>query len=122
MTEKQVHVLVSYLERKKVFTLSTSVPNQLELLKDRFRKEFKFEHNVNLDISFQRYDPEWDDHVDLDKDSVLQEKEKLKAVVTPILASAFSVRMIQSSESLSFTFSFSLSPHFKGITQWSWSS
>ena len=92
MAEKQV--LVSYLERKKVFTLSTTVPNQLELLKDKFRKEFQFQHNVNLDISFQRFDPGWDDYVDLDEDSVLQEKEKLKAVVTPILVSASSVRML----------------------------
>ena len=92
MAEKQV--LVSYLERKKVFTLSTTVPNQLELLKDKFRKEFQCQHNVNLDISFQRFDPDWDDYVDLDEDSVLQEKEKLKAVVTPILVSASSVRML----------------------------
>ena len=49
---------------------------------------------MNLDISFQRFDPDWDDYVDLDEDSVLQEKEKLKAVVTPILVSASSVRML----------------------------
>ena len=57
-------------------------------LEEEFKRHFKFQSNVNLDISFQRYDPEWEEYVDLEPGSTICHKEKLKAVVTPILVSA----------------------------------
>ena len=37
----------------------------------------------STDVTFQRYDPEWEGFVDLDLDSILEVKEKIQAIVTP---------------------------------------
>ena len=90
-------MLVSYLDRKKVFLIPGSVVNELQFLREKFEKEFKFDHqsNVNLDINFQKYNKEWDEYVDLDDGCILGQREKLKAVVTPILVSGSSqVRLV----------------------------
>ena len=57
----------------------------LKFLEKEFHKAFKFDSNVNLLIMFQRFDGEWDEYVDLDKDCALVHKDKLKAVVSPML-------------------------------------
>ena len=81
-------VLVNYAERNKIFHIpkSIDVPDVV-YLEGEFRKEFKFKRNVNLDISFQRFEKDWDDYVEVDKNGSLMNKEKLKAVVTPLLVS-----------------------------------
>ena len=50
-----------------------------------FRKEFKFHSNVSLNVTFQRFDSDWGEYVDLDEDCTLVHKDKLKAVVSPLL-------------------------------------
>ena len=50
-----------------------------------FRKEFAVEANVNLVVTFQRFDPQWNETVDLDEAAVINNKDKLTALVTPIL-------------------------------------
>ena len=50
---------------------------------NEFLKSFYFESNVKLQVTFQAFDPEWDDFVDLVEDAVLQRKDKGKVVVTP---------------------------------------
>ena len=79
-------VLVNYSERNKVFTIPQSTDiYDLSYLEKGFRKEFKFQANVNLEISFQRFEKDWDEYVELDKSCILNHREKLKAVVTPLL-------------------------------------
>ena len=49
-------VLVTYLERKKVFHLDETAPKgtgDIDSLKKQFIVQFKFESNVKLDITFQ---------------------------------------------------------------------
>lgn len=78
-------VLVSYIERNIAFEIPSDVELELDFLEKQFRKELKFGNNVNIDVRFQRFDPEWDDFVELSKGSTLEHKEKLKAVVSPSL-------------------------------------
>ena len=40
--------------------------------------------NVNIEITFQHYDSEWQEYIDINDDSVVS-KEKLKVVVSPKL-------------------------------------
>ena len=79
-------VLVSFMERKKIVKIDVEKQmSDVEFLSQEFRKEFCFESNVNVVVTFQRFDPEWGEYVDLEPDSVLNHKDKLLAVVTPIL-------------------------------------
>lgn len=83
---KTKSVLVTYLERNKILKIPvSSKTGELKFLEKEFRNEFKFESNVNLLITFQRFDGEWDEYVDLDEDCALAHKDKLKAVVSPML-------------------------------------
>lgn len=82
-------VLITYNERKKVFFLDEISPDgtsDIASLKKDFILQFKFESNVQLDITFQRFDKDWDCYVDLDDDAEISHKDRLNAVVTPILA------------------------------------
>jgi len=80
-------VLVSHLERNK--KISIPEPNSegdINYLRREFLKNFYFEKNVKLQITFQQFDPEWEEYVDLEEDAVVQHKDKLKAIVTPRLS------------------------------------
>ena len=59
----------------------------MEFLEKHFRREFKFQANVNLDITFQRFDKDWDEYIEVGIGCKLEHKAKLKAVVTPLLTS-----------------------------------
>ncbi len=82
-------ILVNYLERNKVFKIPGHVPDEIAYLEEEFRKEFKFHDNVSIFLSFQRYDKDWDDYVEIEKgqSKQLHNKEKLKVVVSPLLRS-----------------------------------
>ena len=76
-------VLVSYLERNKKITIPEySGDSDIEYLRREFRANFDYGKNVRLQITFQRYDPEWEEFVDLDEDGEVYHKDKLKAVVS----------------------------------------
>lgn len=79
-------ILVTYSERSKVFCIppSVEVPDLIYLEKES-RKEFKFQASINSEISFQHFEKEWEEYVEVEKNYTLNNKEKLKAVVTPIL-------------------------------------
>ena len=80
-------VLVSYLERNKKITIPEfSGDSDIKYLRKEFRANFDYGKNVRLQITFQRYDPEWEEFVDLDEDGEVHHKDKLKAVVSPILS------------------------------------
>ena len=43
------------------------------------------------DVTFQKYDPNWEDYVDLSNDRILGANEKLKAVITPQIVTPCSI-------------------------------
>ena len=51
----------------------------MEYLRNGFLKSFCFERNVKLQVTFQAFDPELDDFVDLEEDAVLQDEVKVVA-------------------------------------------
>ena len=71
-------VLVSYVDRKKVlkFNVNTKLTD-MEFITKEFMREFSFESNVNINVTFQRFDPEWDEYIDLEPGSTLNHKDKL---------------------------------------------
>ena len=81
-------VLISYLERNKKVTIPSSKPpsmTDVAYLESVFKPLFSFESNVRLCITFQRYDSDWDEFVDLEVDDSVDDKDKLKAIVSPLL-------------------------------------
>ena len=79
-------VLLVYQEnRKKVLIPKEKATSDLKFLESSFRTLFKFEKQVNLVISFQRFDKAFNEFVDLDDDEELRDLEKLSVVVTPVL-------------------------------------
>ena len=77
-------VPVSYLERKKKFSLPTVKDlSDVEYLKREFLTAFAFkqERAVNLSVSFQSFDKEFNDFVEVEEDDDIPDKTKLKAVV-----------------------------------------
>ena len=81
-------VLISYLERNKKVEIPSSKPScmtDIAYLESIFKSLFSFESNVNLCITFQRYDRDWDEFVDLETNDLVNDKDKLKAIVSPIL-------------------------------------
>ena len=79
-------VLVSYGERNKVISIPESKRgNDLNYLSQEFKKMFSFGDNVNLLLTFQKFDNDWCEYLDLEENCSLSNKDKIKAVVTPIL-------------------------------------
>ena len=87
MTSNTKTVLVSYLEKKKRMVIPPEKSeSDFEYLKCEFLTQFKFEQNVKLNITFQKFYTEWpNDYVDLEDTDEIEDKDKLKAVVIPIL-------------------------------------
>ena len=79
-------VLVSYLERKQVFEVPSDIEDDISYRTSKVMKEFTFDTNVNLEVTFQKYDEEWDDYLDVGKDYKVETKDRLSAVITPRLA------------------------------------
>ena len=79
-------VLLVYQDnRKKVSIPKEKATSDLKFLESSSRMLFKFQDQVNLVISFQRFDKAFNEFVDLDDDEELHDLEKLNVVVTPIL-------------------------------------
>ena len=102
-------VLLSYLERNKITIPANTPKSDLEYLREIFLTNFKFESNVLLDITIQRFDAEFNDFIDLEDGDEVFHKDKLKAVVTPILAQDTPEPSSACSE-VSLSLSLSLSP------------
>ena len=71
-----------YLERKKKFSLPTVKDlSDVQYLKREFLTAFAFkqERAVNLSVSFQSFDKEFDDFVEVEEDDDIPDKTKLKA-------------------------------------------
>ena len=79
-------MLLKYQEnRKKVLIPKEKAMSDMQFLESSFRALFKFQDQVNLVISFQRFDQTFNEFVDLEEDEELHDLEKLNVVVTPVL-------------------------------------
>lgn len=82
--EKQ-SVLVNYLQHNKVLCVeSVDGEEDLKILEDEFRKEFKLESATDLSITFQRFDTGWKEFINLNSSSTLYHKDKLRAFTTAV--------------------------------------
>ena len=73
-------VLVTYLERNQVFSLSEKgTKGYLEDLKSQVSSYFKIADNRIIII--QKFDNDWECFIDLDDDTDLQDRDKLKVVL-----------------------------------------
>lgn len=80
-------VLVSYNERNKIITIpSVCEKSDIQFLDNECRKLFSFSSNVHINLTFQKFDPDWDMDVDIDSDYKASDGDKLKLVVTPSLS------------------------------------
>jgi hypothetical protein len=79
-------VLVSYLERNKVFTIPDTAREEgvkeVQFLKLEFLKAFNLADDITADVVFQKYDEDWDTYIDLEAGDMLMTKDKLKAIVS----------------------------------------
>lgn len=76
-------VRISYLERKKILKIPEAKNNtDLDFLAEQFKKEFGLESDVS--VIFQRFDDDWEENIDLDAESVINDKDKLNALVLNI--------------------------------------
>ena len=79
-------VLLSYLERNKVIKVPIQKQeSDLQYLRKEFIKSFSFEKTVGISFSFQKFDSEWGEFVEIDEDAELADKEKIKVVVIATL-------------------------------------
>ena len=70
----------NHLDRKVIFKIPKEKDvNDIEFLVLEFKKKFSI---VRDTITFQRFDADWDQNVDLEEDEVLNDKDKLTAVIT----------------------------------------
>ena len=67
-----------------MFEIPSSV-DDISYLTLEVLKGFTFDTNVNLEVMFQKYDEDWEAYLDVSKDYKVEEKDRLKAVVTPSL-------------------------------------
>ena len=75
-------VLVSYQQRNKVIQIpETKQESDIEFLTKEFKRAFALGEAVDI-ITFQMFDKEWDEYVDLDDNSPIRDKDKVKVVLT----------------------------------------
>ena len=75
-------VLVSFNDRRKVFSIpEDKSTTDLEFLRKKFCLEFDLKADVFASITFQRYDDEWKENIEIGEDSIIHHKDKLTVVV-----------------------------------------
>ena len=87
-------IMLSYCDRNKI----VSVPKEKEetdiaYLEDKFRKSFAYQNNVSILISLQKFDTDWQEYIELDEHAVVDNKDKLKVVVTPLSSAQVRIRI-----------------------------
>lgn len=73
-------VLMSYQQRNKIVKIPEGVPN-VDYLQEQFMEHFSIDIPVGSSLSFQRFDREWEEYVELDTEAVLGEKERLRVII-----------------------------------------
>ena len=75
--------MLSYLDRNKLVKIPENFQgNELAYLEEEFRKNFSYQGNVSICISFHKFDTEWDDFIEVERDTAINNKDKLKVIVT----------------------------------------
>ena len=94
-------VLLSYLDRNRVVHIPEG-ESDLPSLERAFRHEFSYQDvsTGTTIISFQIFDADWNDYVELDDDALIPDKSKIKVVITPLLNPQTSI----SSDMVSYNF------------------
>ena len=82
-------VMVSYLERNRIVKIPDDCGDgkELEYLEEEFRKKFSYQGNLSISISFHKFDPDWEDYVEVEDGTIIENKDKLKVVVVPQIIS-----------------------------------
>ena len=85
-------VVLSYLQRNKKVIIPQDISEcEFDYLRNKVLSlfDFKIGSNVKLDITFQKYDDELNEFIDIETkhecNDTIEHKDKLKVVVTPIL-------------------------------------
>ena len=52
---------MSYLERKQVFEVPSTIEDDISYLREKVLEEFTVEASANLEVSLQKYDEDWDE-------------------------------------------------------------
>ena len=79
-------VLVTFMERnKKIDIPGEKEESDLSYLTKVCKQSFSFGSNVTIEVTFQKYDHDWESFVDLEEEYVACHKDKLKLVVSPLL-------------------------------------
>ena len=89
-------VLVQYLEIGKVFSISLGVVCMEYLTKEFFDK-YSIDKSC-YEVIFQRYDKEWDTFIDLEAKDSIYNRDKLRAVLTPLTQPAVTCNLSHSLE------------------------
>ena len=63
-------VLLSYLDRNKPVIVPQDTESDISFLRKQFLRSFNYSKNVRLVVTFQRFDNEWNEYVDLEEDGV----------------------------------------------------
>ena len=85
-------LLLSHRKRNKVVVVPVDkTESDLSYRRKEFMKAFNYANNTSIDVTFQKYDPNWENYVDLSNDRILGAKEKLKAVITPQIVTLCSI-------------------------------
>ena len=80
-------VLVSFKERNKVLLISNSTnEKEVACLKEQFCRTFNETISEGQFITFQRFDSTWDSFVDLEESDSVEDRDKLKVVITEVRA------------------------------------
>lgn len=79
-------VLLSHLDRNKPVILPGEPEGDICFLTTKFLESFNYAKIVKLTVTFQRFDSEWKEYIDLDQDETINDKDKLKVVVCPSLS------------------------------------
>ena len=66
----------------------------LQYIESEFKTCFSFKPNVMLCVSFQRFNSDWEEFVDLESSGIIYHRDKLKAVVSPILVESIKSSII----------------------------
>ena len=76
-------VLVSFKERNKVLRINSSTnEREIACLKEQFCRAFGETISEGQFITFQRFDSTWDSFVDLEECDTVEDRDKLKVIVT----------------------------------------
>ena len=62
----------------------------VQYLESQFRRAFSYHGNVSVSVSFQKFDADWNEYVELDENSRIANRDKLKVVVSPRLVTPLS--------------------------------